>query len=357
MKKRIQHILLLVLLTPLFFACETDFDTTAPYQDITVVYGLLDAKDSMQYIKINKAYLAENNVLTYAGREDSNSYAYPLEVWVEEWAFGDSIRSYYFDTTTVYDKEPGQFYAPEQVIYQWNKPDHPFKIQYIIEGLNDTIGVEYFWLNDQNTYRLKIRNPQSGKMISAETVLVKDFDITRPGFAAFIRFVPDPVNPKQFSWENADDAGQYDYEIRFNYRELNFGSNDTINKYIVLAKQTVNANPGMDELFVYYWDYNFFSTCRNQIPYSDPAKESQVKDRFTGTVELIVSAAETQLSLYRQVYEPSNSIVQEKPTFTNIDNGLGIFSSRIQKIKGKRLHTETVNDLQSVEGNIYKFRY
>jgi hypothetical protein len=341
----------------MFYACETDFDTTAPYKDITIIYGLLDSKDSMQYIKINKAYLAENNVISYAAMEDSNSYPFPLDVWVEEWLNGDSIRSYYFDTTTIYNKEPGQFYNPEQVIYRWQKPEQPFKIQYIIEGLNDTIGIEYFWLNDQSTYKLNIRNPKTGKSISAETFIVEDFDITRPGFASFIRFVEEPVNPKQFSWENATNSGMYDFELRFNYRELNFGSSDTLDKYIVLVKQSIHTEPSTNELSVYYWDYNFYAACRNLIPYTDPAKENQVKERYTGTVEVIVSAAETQFSLYMQVYEPSTSIVQEKPNYTNIENGLGIFSSRIQKTKAKRLHTETVDDLKSVEDNIYKFVY
>lgn len=346
-----------MLLLTGFYACETDFDTTAPYEDITIVYGLLDSKDSMQYIKINKAYLAENNVVTYAAVEDSNSYPYPLDVWIEEWSMGDSIKAYAFDTTTIYNKEPGQFYNPDQVIYRWNKPAQPYKIKYIVEGLNDTIGVEYFWLNDESDFRLKIRNPKTGKVITAETPLVEDFDITRPGFAAFIRFVEDPVNPKQFSWEAAENGGSYNYELRFNYQELEFNSSDTIDKYIVLAKQALTADPGTSEYSFYYWDYNFFTACENLIPYSDQSKEAQIKERYTGTVELIVAAGETQLSLYQQVYEPSNSIVQEKPTYTNIDNGLGIFSSRARKNKAKDLHPETVQDLINYPGVDYKFIY
>ncbi|HPE55064.1 MAG TPA: hypothetical protein PK904_01600 [Bacteroidales bacterium] len=357
MNKILRNTLIVFLIFAGFTGCETDFDTTAPYKDITIVYGLLDSKDSMQYIKINKAFLAENNVLTYAALEDSNSYPYPLDVWIEEWSSGDSVKAIYFDTTSVYNKEPGQFYNPRQIIYKWNKPAQPFKIKYVVEGLNDTIGVEYYWLNDESDYRLKIRNPKNGKVISAETPLVQDFSITRPGFATFIRFVPDPATPKQFSWESAENSGQYDYELRFNYRELNFGSNDTIDKHITLASQSVTADPGTNEYSFFYWDYNFYSACRSLIPYTDQNREDQVKDRFTGTIELIVAAAETQFSLYRQVYEPSTSIVQEKPTYTNVDNGLGIFSSRAQKSKAKKLHAETVTDLKNTEDNIYKFVY
>ncbi|GAB4325788.1 MAG: hypothetical protein Kow00127_18520 [Bacteroidales bacterium] len=342
----------------LLAGCETDFDTTAPYRDITVVYGLINPNDSMQYIKVNKAFLTDDNVLTYAADPDSSQYNPPLQVWVEEWTrTGDSVRAWPFDTTTVYNKEPGQFYFPEQVIYKWQKPEFPYSVKYIIEGLNDTVGVEYFWLNPDNIYRLKIKNPQTGKIIEAESELVEDYTITQPGFASFIRFVPDPVNPRPFTWEQPGNAGRYDVEIRFNYRELFFSSSDTLDKYIVLLKQSVQADPNSSEMSIYYWDDSFFSACYNLIPYSDPSVEAQVKDRFTGTIEVIVDAAETQLALYMEVYEPSTSIVQEKPDFSNITNGIGIFSSRARKTKTKRLHTETVAELQATDDNIYKFRY
>ena len=71
MNKILRNTLIVFLIFAGFTGCETDFDTTAPYKDITIVYGLLDSKDSMQYIKINKAFLAENNVLTYAASPGS----------------------------------------------------------------------------------------------------------------------------------------------------------------------------------------------------------------------------------------------------------------------------------------------
>ena len=94
---------------------------------------------------------------------------------------GNKIATHILDTTTVYNKESGQFYYPEQVVYRLDKPDHPYEIKYIVEGLNDTVGIEYFWLNEDNVYKLVIRNPQTGKEITSETPLVKDFRITKPG--------------------------------------------------------------------------------------------------------------------------------------------------------------------------------
>lgn len=356
MKKYIFWFVILITFS-VFNSCETDFTTIDDYQDITVVYGLLDTKEPYQYIKINKAFLSESNVLTYAANPDSNQYLYKLEVSIEEYNnSGNKINTYLLDTTTIYNKEPGQFYYPEQVLYRWNKPDKPFEIKYIIEGLNDTVGIEYFWLNEESTYKLVIKNPQSGKEITSETPLVKDFRITKPGFGQTIRFVTDPVNPKEFEWEKADNGAKYEFELRFNYGEWKWGSQDTVYKYIVLSSATVSGSPGSNTLSYFYWDDQFFSSCENMIPYSDPAVEEQVRERYTSFIDVVVSVAEEDYAKYIEVNEPSTSIVQERPNYSNIDNGIGIFSSRFRKVKSKKLHSETISDLNKLNTDL-KFKF
>ena len=356
MKRYLVGILLLVLMS-LTHSCETDFTTIADYEDITVVYGLLDSKEPYQYVKINKAFLSETDVMTYAADPDSNQYLYALEVAVEEYSeSGNKIATHILDTTTVYNKESGQFYYPEQVVYRLDKPDHPYEIKYIVEGLNDTVGIEYFWLNEDNVYKLVIRNPQTGKEITSETPLVKDFRITKPGFGQTIRFVQDPINPKEFEWEKADNGAKYEFELRFNYGEWMWGSQDTVNKYIVLSAATVSAAAGSNTLTFYYWDDQFFSTCENLIPYSDPAKEEQVRERYTSFIDVVVFVAEDDYAKYIEVNEPSTSIVQDRPNYSNIENGIGVFSSRFRKVKSKKLHSETISDLQKLDTDL-KFKF
>ena len=356
MKKYLLSISLFLSLL-LLVSCETEFSTIAEYKDITVVYGLLDSKDSNQYIKINKAFLTENDVLTYAADPDSNQYLNKLEVKIEEWSEnGNKIQTFELDTTTVYNKEPGLFYYPDQILYTWNRPQFPFKVNYIIEGLNDTVGIEYFWLNDKSTYKLNILNTETGKEITAETLLVEDFTITRPGSSQTIRFVKDPISPKEFRWDNAENGDKYEFELRFNYGEWLWGSDDTTYKYIVLTSAEVNVGSGSGSISFYYSDDNFFTTCENLIPYSDPAKENEVRERYTTFIDIVVSVAETELAKYMEVNEPSSSIVQDKPQYTNVENGIGIFSSRLQKIKSKKLHSETINDLQNLDVNL-KFKF
>jgi len=53
-------------------ACDNEVDINADWKEILVVYGLLDPLDSVQYIKVNKAFLNENeNALKVAQNPDS----------------------------------------------------------------------------------------------------------------------------------------------------------------------------------------------------------------------------------------------------------------------------------------------
>ncbi|MCK4361265.1 MAG: hypothetical protein KAV70_05930, partial [Bacteroidales bacterium] len=99
------NLLLVILFTGLLFsACETDVDIIADYEDVTVVYGLLN-QDSITYLKINKAFLGEGNALIMAKVEDSSNYTGMLDVKIEEWASGNLLNTFQLDTVTIDNKE------------------------------------------------------------------------------------------------------------------------------------------------------------------------------------------------------------------------------------------------------------
>ena len=69
-KKHLHFILFLLV----FSACESDLDVNAQWEEVTVVYGLLDQSRDQQYIKINKAFLGEADALQMASNSDSSNY-------------------------------------------------------------------------------------------------------------------------------------------------------------------------------------------------------------------------------------------------------------------------------------------
>ena len=68
--------LLVSVFTIIFISCDTDFDVNAEWEEVTVVYGLLDAGDDnkTQQIKISKAFLGKMDALQMAQYADSINF-------------------------------------------------------------------------------------------------------------------------------------------------------------------------------------------------------------------------------------------------------------------------------------------
>ena len=302
-----------------FAACETDFDVDADWEEITIVYGLLNQNDTNHYLRINKAFLG-GNALEIAKIEDSSSYRNALEVILEGWD-GDALKqSYPFDTTTIANKDTGLWYNPYMVIYKG-------------------VGI----LDDDYKYRLKIKNTVSGKEISSKTNIVKDFNITKPlagGKASFTRGYT-----SKFYWKNAVNALRYEPLIRFHYYEVPFGTTDTIPYYLDWPQGTHFADntSGVGEIKIVVNGDSFYENLDRKLD------KSFVGCRLAGLVDYIVSAAGVEYDTYMNVNGPSTSLVQDRPEYTNIENGIGLFSSRYKKTRALELNPLTEHEILNME--------
>lgn len=311
--KRINYLLIaLTLIFPAFFsACETDIDITAEYKDITIVYGLLSRNDSVHYLRINKAFLGDGNVMEYITNADSSSYYNNLEVLLTENTSSGQSREFHFDTIHVNNKEEGDFYGPKQVVY---------KTAFVIPG------------GDQDyTYNLKIRNKITGKEVTSSTQVVKNFEISSPRFGQpTIDFLTD--NNFIIKWRSGKNGRRYEPFIRFWFQEV-FPGNDTIDRYIdwkLGSVKSKNLNGG-EEMTMPYKPTALYDISRSLIPYKD-GRESQVVARFVNKCEFTISVAGDELNTYMEVNGPTSGITQDRPEYTNIDNGLGLLSSRFTKM-------------------------
>lgn len=315
----------LIIFLLLFFAsgCEEDFDMNAPYQDITVVYGLIDPGEDTIFLRINKAFLGDGNALIMAQIEDSSIYVNSLLAVVEEWENNNMMKSYTMDTITIKNKESGTFYNPYQVLYY--APYQP---------------------NTSREYRLSIQ--VNNKEVAAKTTLVRNFSIIRPSAgSAFIMFKPG--NEGEVKWNSANNGRRYEVMIRFKFKEVFLDSPDTLLRHVDWAlgtRKSINTNGG-EEMFIKYQNNSFYAILKNRIPYDDTGEEARVSARYTNNVDFFFAVAAEELNTYMEVNEPSNSIIQDKPDYTNISNGLGIFSSRYLNVREKKIHPETVQDIRS----------
>ncbi len=317
-----KSILLIITLVVLFFSsCEEDFDITADYKDITIAYGLLDLGQDTTFLRINKAFLGDGNVLEMAKVEDSSIYVNGLSAIIEEYYNSSLEMTFTLDTITISNKKEGLFYNPYQLLYY---------------------GV--FEVKPDRKYNLKVN--VKDKVITGSTAPVNDFSMEKPSAGAkFINFNPEMPTNSAVIWESAANGKRYETVIRFNYKEVMEGDQDTVYKYIDwnLGTSLSKATTGGEEMDALYSDAAFYSILADRVPYSDPAKEAKVTSRYTNSVDFIISVAGEELNTYIEVNEPSNSIIQEKPDYTNLNNGLGVFSSRFKKVREKKIHPDTIS--------------
>jgi len=318
--KKILFITVTVLL--LYSSCKTDFEINAEWKDITVVYGLLSQNDKTQFIKINKAFLGDGNALTMATNPDSCTYPPgTLDVWIEEWLNNSQSRQWTLHDTTIINKDPGTFYYPNQILYTFYA---------------DT-------LYENAEYRLYIKNNTNGKVISSKTPLVHNFSVIQPSDPQAAAF--HSPNPYQVKWYSAENGKLYQVTIRFNYWEKIVGASDSTRKSVEWNLGTVKSQgtEGGKVMITDYYGDAFFQYLGNQIQYN----ANMIRRVAVPNVEFIFSVAADDFNTYMEINAPSTGINQEKPEYTNITNGIGIFSSRFQIIKPHAMHTQSLYSLKN----------
>lgn len=316
--------LLVSVFTIIFISCDTDFDVNAEWEEVTVVYGLLDAGDDnkTQQIKISKAFLGKMDALQMAQYADSINFDQgELAVKVIR-VKNNGIR----DTITL-DEVPTL------------RNDGVF---------NDSIIVYTFennnFLNSNSEYELLIKNNITGNEVSSITDVISgfDFDMGNGYPFGFIKtWIPGSPSATEFAsanltWgQNYPDKGeQYQINLIFNYKENNIAK-DLIYTSLVLEGTSQYAFEGE----------KFFNFLKNELV-QDPLIEREFL-----SIDLMMTVGSEDLKTYRIINEEITGIVQERPQFTNINNGIGLFSSRFTKTrKGFDFAGRTIDYLISIDG-------
>ena len=326
--KRLWLYILLLPAILMMSSCNDDFELNAPYEDISIVFGLLDQLEDTTFVKINKAFLGEGNVLEMAKIEDSSIYKNDISAVIREYNGENLVNTFPLDTITINNKDDGIFYNPYQMVYFT-----PMAI------------------NDDHLYELFIQI--GSKQVSSLTPVVKQFSIVKPSAGSnFIKILYD--TEPNVEWISAVNGLRYEVVIRFNFKELMLGGPDTVSRYEdwALGVKKSKGTGGGEDMEIRYSGNGFYAWIQESVPYEDPDKEASVSKRFTENLEYTIRVAAQDLNIFMEVNEPSNSIVQEKPEVTNINNGLGLFSSRYFESRAKKIHPETIANIKNLEPDL-----
>ncbi len=318
-----------MLLITSISGCDNTVDVNAPWEEITIVYGLLDPRDTTHYLKINKAFLNKNkDAETIARRNpDSLYHNHNIRARLQEINNGQVQKSVALEKVRLKTKEPGLFPHPGNMMYKGKMV-----------------------LNPENRYKLVIDSLKDQNQVTAQTPVLGKL-ILRSPTSQF------PRAPNTFSFAETG-------EITFDGRT---GKHAFFYKFQMnMIYKNINKNTGKS-----YWDtteWVFFpekntrQTDREDFEYRLPSDQffEMVSSRLASDkaikrpisdlkVKLIVTGGAEEIFNYLEVNKPSTSIVQKKPEYTNINNGRGIFSSRRKTKYDFQFSEGTKDSLQRID--------
>lgn len=239
---------------------------------------------------------------------DSSNYVHgEITAKLEKWTGGVMVQTIPLYKDSVIPKDGGLFSSPGQVLYK----------------TTSTIQ------QDGSEYKLVIVNNLTGKQATASTPIVNSPTVFNPTSLTTINLVG--VNPFKTKWYTSAGARIFNLTIRMHYTERYV--NDTLqiaNKFIDLAFTDVKTSSlhmtGPQELLEQIVESStFFRNIRN----SPQMDASLSKERFFQSLEFRYSAAAEDFATYMDVAGTLSSSFGDHPSYTNIDGGVGLFSSRV----------------------------
>lgn len=297
--------------------CDKELDLYADYEDYTIVYGLINPKDSISYIRIERAFLSKEDIFQSAQIADSNLYSYKLDVKLIS-----GNKTIDFDTLTINNKEGGIFYAPKMQVYVANT-------------------LNCFDL-DQNL-KLEICNPRTGKKTHS-TILLHDASGIPIGYQfTTITFEED----RAIYFRTIENIKNYQLCLRLHYLEqIKDDTNSAENKYIDWSFPTIRSRTlfGDEQISASYIGQGFYNNLLNNIP------PSEILERYYGKIEMIVFTSDEHLFAYNESCSISNTVVMNKKTYSNIENGIGVFAATSSGSEYIRINNQSKTRIRNLAG-------
>jgi hypothetical protein len=300
-------------------SCSNEFGINTSSDPVPVVWFLLNPDADEQFLRLGRSFLVDQNDPGRPPVADSTVWNLTVDVYLEEWLEGLPIHTYHFDPVAAETKDSGFFPQNNLRLY---KADFP--------------------LLRLATYRLYIHFPDDNRIVTGTTAL--------PGRPEVYDPVEIPGRKISFQsgvnyttrWAPGDGRGVFQGLFIIHYNEIWNGQTA-----VYQAKLEMDPVLGLGsdiEMTDVLSGNRFLEAMAKQIPYREGAERKVVNVQyklFKGGEELAL-----QISPDLQQTTISNSLNQ----YTNLENGIGIFSSLQQiTISNLQLSNTTLNELAHSE--------
>ena len=313
-KNKILTIIIIIICLCLT-ACDNEIHLCDTWKEETIVYGILDPTDTMTNLRITKAFLGEGNAYNMAKIVDSSEYdPDDITVTMEEWQNGTRIKVFKFAPDYIHNKQGGTFYSPDQMVFSANT-------------LNQ--------LNVNSTYKIVIVNASKDTVMSTTSLVDTALRVTKPFSytSALPTLYPNLNYPTVIDWTPVQNGVRYNLSANFYVVEV-LKNGDSITRCIPRGSMntcTIDLDDPPDYLECKDSPDAFLSFVKDNVKYSDSEKENNVAYRKVGTFVLIFAVAGEDFEKYINVQNSNSSLSQYQNTYTNVTNGLGLFSARAKK--------------------------
>ncbi|XOV67317.1 MAG: hypothetical protein ACFHU9_17005 [Fluviicola sp.] len=321
-----QTLLLLVAAVAMLFgfnSCNEDITTSGNFQETAVVYGLLDRTDSIHIVKITRAFIGPGNSLEISQIPDSNYFQSVTATVTEQLPGGVTGRTWNLYDTLVDTKETnGVFYAPEQIVYAFKSG-----------SLDDSDNPTFASLNTDATYNLRIlinEGTSSEFEVFGSTQIISGISTSTDSPNYQFKFATNSVSTGEYTsspmFVTHGNATVVNTKLAIDYKEYVGG--DSTEQRINWTWGEIPTGSGSTTNFTGQGE-TFYNLIANACAAGNPAV---TRRNLTGITVEIVGGSE-DLYNYILVNQPSSSLAQNKPTFTNLTATnehpvIGLFSSR-----------------------------
>ncbi len=299
-------------------SCDNDFDLNEEWKDIPVTYGMISPEDSVQYIRIERVFNDPDRSALEVAQISDSVYYDDINVTLTDLNNG---KSYVLDKINGNNynhlRDDGIFLKDPNYLYRLDEKDVIFQ---------------------KHKYQLMATKENGDTLLSGITEVVEDINIYHPISNA------NPIVLKYISrfnvaWDGGANAGSYDVLLVFHLKEKDSSVSDEW-KDKTLTWKVVE---GLKEFKYSIVGKDFYVFLQSNLD-SNP----NITRKFE-SFDVKVRGVGKELTEYVEVLNANLGITssQQIPTYTNMTNGYGVFTSvNTQVLSGLYLSWVTKDSLR-----------
>lgn len=290
------RLLLPVMAAGIMASCETGIDINSDNQDVPIVYCVLNSADSFQYVRLQKTYLIDQAALENPPEQDSMLFTGEIVVTMERWSGGKVVETIRFAPTNEIPKDSGFFPSEKNILYK-------AKAKIVANQI----------------YRLYIYLGSKEKVLYAETSSLGTLTVVDPMQLSERKISLCEGTNYTCRWLPVESAGVYQIVLRLNYKETIDGET----KLKTLNWPQPFGSPGSDAAYLSL----DISGARFMHILKDNLKSGEGIVREVIGMDFEIVSGSMEMKYYIESTAPSEGALMEKPVYSNITNGIGLFSS------------------------------